>query len=318
MEAKLEQRLDANESFFFARQLEHIDPTIYKVEYAGLNARKFFRTILGVPEDAPFYTYGMFDHTGEAEWIFDHSKALPRVDVNGAQKQQVIRKLGDSFGYTLSEIKTASRLQVPLDASRANAAMRVAQEKIDRALSIGDSVAGVTGALKIASGTTTFTPGNKAASGTAAWGTITAPVATGDEVYADLVGICAAIINAVKGHDRWQKFRILLPVASYNYAAWVRMGLDSPTTALQAALNHPNIQAIDSWHRCDTASGSGGTRMMAYADDVDVIGALVPMEAQRLPPVLGPSGLEYVVPVVGACGGIVSKYPLAVAYGDSI
>ena len=70
------------------------------------------------------------------------------------------------------------------------------------------------------------------------------------------------------------------------------------------------------WYRCDGA-GSGATdRMMAYPYDAEVMTALVPMEPQPQAP--QQRNFDFVVNLAASCGGIVCRYPVAVAYGDGI
>jgi hypothetical protein len=308
-------RLDATESYFFQNQLKSVDQKMYEKKYAELAARRHFPTQDGVDEGMKVYEYRTLDRVGRAQWIADPSQDLPRVGALGETALVKIKDCGASYGYTIKEIKTAAKLGVPLDATLAFGARKAIEQEIDEALSIGNTAQGLVGALKIASGTTSFTPGTKAAGGTS-WGTITAPNATGDEVYADIVGICAAIVKALKGNGAWQKFRVLLPVDAYNYAGWIRMGPDTPTTALQAALAHPNVESVQGWHRCDTAGSGSVTRMMAYPYDADVLACLVPQEIRSEAAQL--RNLSYVVPVTASCGGVVCRYPVAVSYGDSI
>ncbi len=309
-----QMRLDSLESMFFQNQLRSVDQKMYQQKYAELAARRHFPTQEGVDEGMKVYEYRMTDIVGRAQWIADPSQDLPNVGAFGESKLVKIKDCGASYRYSMAEIKTSAKLGIPLDATLAFSARRAIEQEIDEALSIGVTAQGLVGALKIASGTTSFTPGTKAAGGTG-WGTITVPNATGDEVYADIVGICAAIIKALKGNGTWQKFRVLLPIDAYNYAGWVRMGPDTPVTALQAALAHPNVDGVQGWHRCDTA-GAVNTRMMAYPYDPEVIACLVPQEVRAEAPQL--KNLSYSIPVTASCGGIVCRYPVAVAYGDTI
>ena len=157
-------------------------------------------------------------------------------------------------------------------------------------------------------------PGTKVAGGLT-WGTIAAPNATGDEVAQDLMGIVAQIHAATKG--LWSKFRIVLPIEQYNYAASKRLGSNSDITALDFALKtSPFIQDIKAWYRCDGAGGGGTDRMMAFPLDSDVLGAVVPREYQTA----APQERNYAFVVNGrvSTAGFICRYPVAVAYGDGI
>lgn len=309
-------RLDASESVFFSRQLESIDATTYEAKFPELKARRFLPTISSVAEWAKVYMYRAMERFGSAKVIANMADDLPRADVSGSEVSQTIKYLGASFGYDIQEIKAAAAMGTDLDGLRARSCRYAIEEQIDELLALGDTSLGLTGLLKIASGTTSFTPSTKAAGGTS-WGTLDAPNATGQEVAADLMAAPAAIVAASKEAFAGP-FTIALPIAQYNYAAQTPHGTgNGMLTALQfAKANSPYIADIVPWHRCATAGSGSVTRMAVFPRDPMVLGALVPQEYTQLAP--QQRNLAWVVNAMASCGGIVCRYPIAVAYGDSI
>ena len=305
-------RLDAAESVFFKRQLESIDQRLYEEIYPDNLARSLIPTISGVDQDAPVYTWRMIKKAGEAVIVGDMADDVPRSDVSGEEQSQVIKTLAASYGWTIDEIKYASRTGTPLETWKAMAARHSIENKMDSILALGDTDTGLTGALGL-SNTTTFTPSTKSGGGTA-WAN-----ATSDEIAADLFGICTAIIAAMKssGGPQFQRFRILIPVEQYGLIAQKRMGDGSDVTILNfVKANSPYIESINAWHRCATAGSGSTTRMMAFPPTEEVVGALVPMEFTTLPP--QQQNLTYKVIARAKTGGVVARYPLACAYGDGI
>ncbi len=308
------QRLDAAESIFFQRELEAVDKRMYDQKYPNFKARRLLPTQGGVDEGFKQYTYGIYDYTDPGSGVItDYSKDLKRVDVFGNQATQNIKDLGRSYGYTIDEIQISARLGKPLDAMKAGAARRALEQEIDEYLSLGSTKFGLKGLLSL-SNTTTFTPSNKAATGTAPWGTLAAPAATGDEVANDIIGLVSKVVEATLGV--WDRFNIVLPIEQYNYANATRLGPDSDTTALKFALSSPFIASIEPWYRCNNAVSGTTDRMCAYPYDPEVVAALVPKEIRALAPQL--RNLEYVIPVVSSCGGVVCRYPVAIGYCDGI
>lgn len=307
-------RLDAAESVFFKRQLEAIDTQVYDQVYPQYKARSFMTTVAGIPEASKVFTYRMLDRVSKAKVIGPEGDDLPSNDVFGAETSQIIHYLGNSYKWNIFELKLAAQTGTPLDAMKAMSARQGMEELIDSLLSLGDTTLGITGLLKIASGTTTFTPGTKTGGGLT-WGTLAAPNATGAEVANDLMGIASRLVENTKG--AFTRFKIALPIEQYNYAAQVRIGTVSDTTALKFALaTSPYIESIEPWYRCDGAGSAGADRMIAWSPDPKVVQALVPMEFRALP--AQERGINMVVNCTASCGGVVARYPVAIAYADGI
>lgn len=307
-------RLDAAESVFFKRELEAIDKKVYEKKYPQLIARSLIPTIGGVSPWQKVYTWREFDKKGSAKIIADYADDLPRVDVSGEEFSQLIKTLGDSYWYSIDEVQAAKGMGTPLDEMRAMAARYFIESKVDSILATGDAATGMKGLLNLSS-TTTFTAGTKTAGGLT-WGTIAAPNATGPEVAADLIGIVSKLNETTKG--LWSKFKIVLPLEQYNYAAQIRMSTLGDQTALDFVLKVcPFIQDITPWVKCDLAGAGGSTdRMAAYPYDEMVLGALVPSEFEILP--AQERNLAFVVNCKATVGGVICRYPVAVAYCDGI
>lgn len=308
----IENRLDAAESVFFKRQLEQIDERLYGEVYPDNMARQLIPTISGVDPDVPVYTWRMTKKFGEAIIVDDMAGDVPRSDVSGEEQSQTIKTIAGAYGWTLDELKYAARTGTPLDAMKAMSARHSVDTKMDRILALGDTASGLSGILNL-SNTTTFTPGTKTGGG------LTWALATADEIAADIFGICTKVIEVMKqaGGPMFQRFRICIPVAQYALAAQKRMGDGSDSTVLNfCKANSPYIESINAWHRCDGAGGGGTDRMLAFPPSEEVVGALVPLEFQTQPP--QQENLAYKVIARAKTGGVISRYPLAVAYGDGI
>jgi len=307
-----ESRLDAAESVWFKRQLEFIDKTMNETIFPDNLARQYIPTQPGVPEWANVYTWHMFTKFGQAKLISNNSDDLPRADATGQEASKIIKDLGDSYGWTLREIKRAAATGTPLDSMKSMAARFAIDTKMDDILANGSTAHGLEGLLSL-TGANTFTPKTKSAGG------LTWAVATADEMAADLFGIVSKAVSDLKmsGGTVFQRYTILLPIEQYALAAQKRMGDGSDTTVLKFCLNNsPWIEAIEPWHHCDAAGGGGTDRMVAYPRNPLVVAAIVPQEFTALSPEL--RNLEYVVNCIASTGGVVCRYPVAVLYGDGI
>lgn len=306
-----DDRLDAGESVFFLRQLESIDQEVYTKLYPAFMARQLIPPETGIPDWANVRTYRQYDRQGVAQLISDMSDDLPLVDLTGAEFTSLIKKIGDGYRYSIDELKAAQATGMPLDAERAVVAREEAERAVDQILAKGTmplangtnlTVPGVLG-LTNQTGTTAFTAGTKALGGTT-WGTLAAPNATGDEVAADLMGVCNNLFETTK--QIWSKFRILLNPAQFDYASQKRLGSVSDTTALAFARgNCPYIEGVYPWYQIPSGT------MVVFAPDRRVVAAVVNQEYQTLPPQT--RGFGWVVPGSIKCGGVISRYPVGMS-----
>jgi hypothetical protein len=314
-------RLDQGESAAFLRQLEDIDTQAYMARFPQFLSRQIIKTFVSVAEWAALYTWREWTPEGSAKVITDHADDLPSVDVTGKEFSQPIKDFGNSYGYTIKEIKQSVATNTPLDALRAQASRRGMEQLIDDLLAVGNSDLGINGILKLDStaiaaanrvGVTTLA--TKAAGGTA-WGTLLAPKATGQEVANDIIGLCAARVTATKGV--WTEFDVVVPIDQYNYASATRLNPITTATALDFALSSKFVRSVTPWFKAAGAGGSGADRMMALpAGDAMVLGGIVPME-------WSPQGaqlrnMKYVINAIASCGGVVCRYPVALQYADGL
>lgn len=305
-------RLDASESMFVQRELEAKSAQVYRNIYAALQARGFIPTEEGIPDWAKVWTWSEMDEFGKAKIISQAGDDLPRVDVAKTQKSKFIKTVGAAYGYSWEEMRAAAAMGTPLDSEKANLASFAVDSEVDALLAYGASAYNMEGLLTL-SGTTAFAPLVKAAGGTA-WGTLTAPKATGAEVAADLMGIATKAYTASKG--KVLQVNILLPTDQYAYAAQQKISSFSETTALDFARSKcPFIAGIDPWWRCNAADsnwdGSGAKlsidTMIAYPKDKMFLAGMVPMEKLVLP--AQQKNLEWVVPVIAKTGGVLARMP---------
>ena len=132
-------RFDANESMFFARQLEAIKAQTYDVKRANLNALQLMPVSTDVPEGATTITYRQYDTVGMAKVIANYANDLPRADVTGKEFTSNIRSIGNAFGYNTQEIRSAIFAGVNLPTRKAMAATRAHQEKINSLAFTGEA-----------------------------------------------------------------------------------------------------------------------------------------------------------------------------------
>jgi hypothetical protein len=112
-------------------------------------------------------------------------------------------------------------------------------------------------------------------------------------------------------------FTIAMPLTHYSLIGSLPASTLVTRSVLDYLLTNPQIKAIVPWTKLTGAKHSGGgDRIVAYVRDPMVLGALVPMNFNRLPPQY--DGLEVKVPCWSRCGGTVIRYPVAMLYCDGV
>lgn len=306
-------RLDANESVFFARQLEYIRPKAYDVKRAQLSAMTLFPIDTSAAAGANTITYYQYDTVGMAKIIANYADDLPRADVNGKQFTSPIRGIGDSYGYSVQEIRAAQFTGTDLSSKKQAAARRAHDEKINQLAWAGDTISGLPGFLSNANIPGYTVPAD--GTGTSKLFSTKTP----DQIIRDMNGIVNSVFTTTKGVHRANE--LWMPLAQYSYIASTPRSSTSDTTILDFFLaNNPFIQrVVPVLELGSTANGgsNGATDTMIAADNsIDNYQMNLPMMFMQHAP--QQRNLEFVVPCESRFGGVTIEYPLAFQKADSI
>lgn len=301
-------RFDANESMFFARQLEAIKAQTYDVKRANLNALQLMPVSTDVPEGATTITYRQYDTVGMAKVIANYANDLPRADVTGKEFTSNIRSIGNAFGYNTQEIRSAIFAGVNLPARKAMAATRAHQEKINALAFTGDADHGLPGLISNAN----VPEVTLAADGTGSSKTFASK--TADKIVRDVNSLINKIISQSKGVHRATE--VWMPVEQYALIATTQNSTASDTTILAFLQQvHPGVtfrQVVE----LGGAGESGTDRMYAIENSRDNWAIEIPMMMKMYSP--QQKGLEFEVPVESRFGGVIIEYPLALVFADGV
>lgn len=305
------EHLDANETVFFLRELEHRDPRKYQNLFAALKGRSFVPLIEGIPEWATSHRYKMYEVSGEAGLGSPDQTAIPTVNVVAREVQRNIKSIPVAFEWTVDEIKASAATGAGLDDLTVMAAMSAAERKADKMLAIGDSNASIEGLLNH-TGVPTSTAGAKTGGGTVWTGASVTP----DEIIKDVNTMISDTRAALKeasergGLDApaFERWVLLLPGANYTKIATTPRSSTSDTSILRWLLdNNPFLESIEEWSECDSVSGA--TRAMLYPRDPLCVGGIINQEfTQHAPQAVD---LKIRVPCQMKCGGTIIRYPVA-------
>ena len=303
------QRWDANESAFFARELESIKSKVYGIAYPNLRARDFVPTDGSAGVGATSVTYQQFDRAGRARIVSPNAKDIPRVDVFGAEFNRPVRPWADAYGWTVMEAQSAAMAKRNLNSMRASAARRAIEEGLDETAAVGAPDFGIaSGLLNSAAVPSQSVPNG--AGGFPQWTT-----KTPDEILADVSLAIQRIVAASLGVE--YPNTVIIPDAEHAYIATTPRSATSDTTILEFILrSFPRIQAVEPWYRCTGIGAGSSDRMVVYDRSPDKLSQDVTQEFTQLP--VQEQGLELIINCFAQTAGTMLPYPLSIDYSDDI
>jgi hypothetical protein len=301
-------RFDANESVFFARQLEYVKGKTYDIKRANLSALTLMPVSTEIPEGATTHTYRQFDSVGMAKVIANYANDLPRADVVGKEFTSVIRSIGNSYGYNVQEIRSAQYAGVNLDARKATAATRAQQELINKLAFAGDADHGIPGLISNAN----VPEVTLAADGTGSSKAFSTK--TADKIVRDINSLINKVITQSKGIHRATE--VWLPIEQYALIATTQNSTASDTTILSFLQSvHPGV-TFKSVVELDGAGAGGADRMYALENSMDNWALEIPMMIKQYAP--QQQGMEFVVPCESRFAGVTVYYPLSMCFSDGL
>lgn len=312
-EKVISQNLDANESAFFARELEFIKAKSYDIKYPALKATSLIPVSTEAGPGASEIAYQQFDQVGIMKIISNYADDLPRSDVFGEEFTSKVKSLGGSYGYNVQEIREAALVGRPLNSRKAASVRKANDLKVNRIAWFGDAKAGLLGMLNQPN-----VPAAAAADpgGGTAWSTKTAA-----QILKDMNDAVTAVEETTKGVEIPDT--ILIPVAQNRIIGTLQNSTASDTVVREFFLkNNPEITQIE-WVNdlkdvTPLPSGGAGTKdvMIVYKKDPDILTLEIPSPFEQFP--AQERNLEFVVPAHSRIGGVIVYYPLAINIVEGI
>lgn len=318
METIISRNLDANESVFFARELEHIKARTYDVKRPEFKATRLIPVSTDAGPGAETITYEQYDEVGIMKIISNYAADLPRSDVKAAEFTSKVKSLGGSYGYNIQEIRNAQKAGKPLNQRKATATRRAYDQGVNSIAWFGNAAAGILGML---------TQPNVPAAVAATGGTTGYVVWDGascknaEEILEDLNAIVTSIETVTKGVE--VPDTILLPVSQHRKISTTRMAAGTDTTIKEFFMkNNPEIKTIEWVNELTDVnplpSGTAGTKdcMVCYRRDPDALTLELPQPFEQFP--AQERNLEFVVPTHARIGGVIVYYPLSMRIVEGI
>ena len=297
-------------SVFFARELDFVKSQSFDVEYPEFTALSLFPMSSEVDPGAETVTYYSYDKTGLAKIISNYATDLPRADVKGKPTTAIIKSLGDSYGYSIQEMRASRMAGKSLDTRKAESARYQIDYLNNKIAWNGDAETGLKGVLSTDNDVPLYTVAN-GAKGTTSWAD-----KTEDEILADITGMLKQMATVTKKVEKPDT----LALSSDAYIEIQNKRIEGTATTVLKYIqdNIPDIKQIVSCPELDAdsvetnpyaAASDGKAVALLFKNDSRKLSIENPLPFMQYP--IQTQGLEVVVPCEARTAGAMIYYPMS-------
>lgn len=302
-------------SVFFARELDYVKTRSYDVEYPEMTALALFPVSNEVPEGAETFTYYSYDRTGMAKIINNYATDLPRADVKGKPVTGYVKSIGDSFGYSVQEMRASRMTGKSLDVRKGQAARYAVDYTANRIAWAGDKEHGLVGILSDDNDIPKYVLSTVTVGGVEK---TEFRYKDADQILEDINGMQKYVSRITKNVEKPDT--LCLPSHVYIDLATRRIP-DTETTVLKFILDHaPYLKEIREANELQAESTdinpTGSNVGFLFTNSEDKLSLEIPMPFYQYP--IQEKGLEVEVPCEERVAGMVIYYPLSALIVEGI
>lgn len=297
-------------SVFFARELDFVKSQSYDVEYPEFTALSLFPMSSEVDPGAETITYYSYDKVGLAKIISNYATDLPRADVKGKPTTAIIKSIGDSYGYSIQEMRASRMAGKSLDTRKAEAARYQIDYLNNKIAWNGDPETGLKGVLSEDNDVPLYVLAD-GAKGTTSWAD-----KTEDEILADITGMLKQMATVTKKVEKPDT--LALSADAYIEIQNKRIEGAATTVLKYIQDNIPDIKQIVSCPELDAdsvetnpyaAASNGKAVALLFKNDARKLSIENPLPFMQYP--IQTQGLEVVVPCEARTAGAIIYYPMS-------
>lgn len=296
-------------SVFFARELDYIKARSYDKLYPEFTALKLFPISNEVNAGAETVTYYSYDKTGMAKIISNYSTDLPRADVKGTPTTAQVKSIGDSYGYSVQEMRASRMAGKSLDVRKAEAARYQIDYLLNKIAWAGDAENGLVGVLSEGNNIPLYVLPSTGTGSTTQWANKTAA-----QILADINGMQKQVAATTKNVERPDT--LVLPADVYLDIA-TRQIENTGYTVLKFVLeNAPYLKTIEPAAELqkdatdvNPYAGSEKNVALLFTRSADKLTIEHPLPFYQHP--VQPKGLELEIPCEARTAGAMIYYPLS-------
>jgi len=295
---------------FYISQLAQVEPRIYETKYPNINFQELIPINSSVPEWVDSVDYISYDAVTLGKFIGANADDLPNVAVKAKKDSVPVGYAGNSFEYSLDELRKSQHLNMPLDTTLASAARRGAEEHMQRVAYHGDADRNMFGLFNHPNVTVDSTS-------TLDWGHANT---TGKMILDEINGMIGDVWNQSKGvhvpntmvmaANRWT---FLATTAATDYAPDKTLLEILQANNLYTRMTGQQMMIVPRF-QLDGAGASGKDRIMIYERNPENLVMYVPMFWRPAAP--QPRNLKIKVPAEYKVSGVEFRYPMSAGYFD--
>lgn len=295
---------------FYISQLAYLEPRIYETKYPTINFQELIPVDSSVPEWADSVPYISYDAVTLGKFVGANADDLPNVAMSAKKDNVPVDYAGNSFEYSLDELRKSQQLRMPIDVTLAIAARRGAEEHMQRVAYFGDSDRGMFGLFNHPNVTSDATSTlNWKAAGT-----------TGKMILDEINGMIGDVWNQSKGIH--VPNTMALAASRWTFLATTMATEYAPDKTLLEILQSQNLYTrmtgepmnIRPRFQLDGAGASGKDRILIYEKNADNLVMYIPMFWRPTAP--QPRNLKIKVPAEYKVSGTEFRYPMCAGYFD--
>jgi hypothetical protein len=300
-------RYDSATLPLFARQLEQIMAETYEEEFPELRGATDLLPIeTGVNEGARTFIFYLFTAVGFAKFISPSSTgSLPRVSLQGAEKVGFTQTMGNEYGWSTQDVRSAQFAGgLQLQSLLASAAKRAHDQLLHDTCLWGREDLGLPGLLNHPN--ITVTDAANGAGASPLWANKTV-----DEIIADIRVLVTTPKNL--SFNRLIVNRVLMAPAQMDIIKYARVGAGDGSMSILSLLEDlfrgVSFEELNELDDAESDSNLASNSLFAYiAGDKKKASLVVPMPFRQHP--VEQRSLEFTVPCESMTGGVKMAEPL--------
>lgn len=295
-------------SIFFARELDYIKSKSYDKIYPEFSAVNNFPITHEVPEGAETMTYYSYEKTGMAAIISNYATDLPRADVKGKPTTAFVKSIGDSYGYSIQEMRASRMAGKSLDTRKAEAARYAIDRTVNVIAFAGDKQHNLMGMLREDNDIPLYTLSTVNVDGV---DYTDFKHKTAAQILNDINGMFAYQSKITKNVERADT--LMLPASVYidistrqvpNTGFTVKKFLLENAPYLKNIVPAPELE-----EDAEETNPYASNVMLLYTNSAEKFSLEIPMPFYQYP--LQNRNLEVIVPCEERIAGIIMYYPLS-------
>lgn len=298
---------------FYISQLTQLEQRIYEAKYLNINFSELVPVDTSMPEWIDSVDYISIDAATMGKFIGASADDLPNVSASAHKSSIPVGYAGNSFEYSLDELRKSVNLRMPLDVTYARAARRGAEEHMQRVAYFGDADRNMTGLFN--------NPNLTLDNSTLDWND---PATTALEIIDDINSFLSSIwINSSNIHVA---NTLVLPAERWSTLSTKIASDLNPDRTILSILRERNVYTemtgqplrivprlqLSAAELAKTDPSITKDRMMAFEYNEENLVMHIPMFWRPVAP--QPRNLKIKVPAEYKVSGVEFRYPLSGAY----